>query len=68
MHGVYRWHISDPVYFRERLRVKVQQIGTWDHGGLFERSDDICSVEYWYQHAANASIPSLADAQERWPR
>ncbi|MBO9705639.1 MAG: DUF2961 domain-containing protein [Arthrobacter sp.] len=68
MHGIYRWHIPDPVYFRERLRVTVQQIGTWDHGGLFERSDDICSVAYWYQDGVNQSVPTLPSAQARWPR
>jgi len=27
MTGFYRWHVADPVVFRERLRVTIQQIG-----------------------------------------
>ncbi|BCW86613.1 hypothetical protein NicSoilE8_42860 (plasmid) [Arthrobacter sp. NicSoilE8] len=68
MHGLYRWHIPDPIYFQEQLRVTVQQIGTWDHGGLFERSDDISTTAYWYQDGINHQMPQLPGAQQRWPR
>lgn len=68
MHGIYRWHIPDPIYFQERPRVAVQQIGTWDHGGLFERSDDISTTSYWYQDGVNQVLPELLIAQHRWPR
>lgn len=46
--SMYRWHEKDPVYFRESLRAEIQQIG-YGEKGLFERSDDWCSVAYWYQ-------------------
>ncbi|WP_142103906.1 DUF2961 domain-containing protein [Pseudonocardia cypriaca] len=46
-HGLYRWHLPAPIYFEERLKVTVQQIGAWDHG-LFERQDDISTTAYWY--------------------
>ena len=69
MHAVYRWHIPDPIYFQERLKVAVQQIGTRDFdGGLFERSDDIFSVAYWYQDSINQYLPELLSPQLRWPR
>lgn len=48
MHGLYRWYLPDPIYFRERICVTLQQIGAWDFG-LFERSDDITTVAHWYQ-------------------
>lgn len=67
MHGLYRWHLPDPIYFQERLRVTVQQIGTWEHG-LFERSDDISTTAYWYQTTINAAFPPLPPAQDRTPR
>ena len=38
----YRWHVMDPVFFDEELKVTVQQIGV-GHKGLFERQDD-CQV------------------------
>ncbi|MGW7291779.1 glycoside hydrolase family 172 protein [Streptomyces xiamenensis] len=66
-HGMYRWHLPDPVLFTERLRVTLQQIGAWDHG-LFERSDDISSTAYWYQTGVHAPFPELPAAPHRRPR
>jgi hypothetical protein len=65
-HGMYRWHIPDPIIFERRLRVTLQQIGAWDHGH-FERSDDISTVAYWYQTGLTPARP-LLDARERRPR
>ncbi len=45
-HSMYRWHILDPIRFKKGLRVTIQQIG-WDKG-LYERSDEVSSVAYWY--------------------
>ena len=67
MHGLYRWHLPDPVYFDQRLRVTLQQIGAWDHG-LFERSDDISTTAYWYQQQPSSTFPALPPAAERKPR
>jgi hypothetical protein len=66
-HGMYRWHLADPIVFTERLTVTLQQIGAWDHG-LFERSDDIASVAYWYQTGVHAPFPALPSAAARRPR
>jgi hypothetical protein len=66
-HGLYRWHLADPIVFTEHLRVTLQQIGAWDHG-LFERSDDIASTAYWYQTGAHAPYPALPKVAERRPR
>ncbi|GIP38464.1 hypothetical protein J31TS4_17440 [Paenibacillus sp. J31TS4] len=67
MHGLYRWHLPDPVCFEEDLRVTVQQIG---HNGreLFERSDDLSSVAYWYQDKPQAVFPAFPDVLARRPR
>lgn len=67
MHGLYRWHLPDPVFFNERIRVTVQQIGAWDHG-LFERSDDISSTAYWYQTTVNEKLPPIVGVRDRTPR
>lgn len=66
-HGLYRWHLADPVVFTERLRVTLQQIGAWDHG-LFERSDDVSTVAYWYQDGSHADFPALPARDARRPR
>ncbi|MGO4183521.1 glycoside hydrolase family 172 protein [Paenibacillus sp. TAF43_2] len=67
MHGMYRWHLPDPIRFENDLRVTIQQIGH-DHTKLFERSDDISSVAYWYQMEPHAPFPQMPPANERWPR
>lgn len=66
-HGLYRWHIPDPIRFQEDLRVTIQQIGH-DGRGLFERSDDVSSVAYWYQTEPHSAFPELPDADTRRPR
>lgn len=66
-HGMYRWHLPDPIFFQEKLRVTLQQIGAWDHG-LFERSDDISTTAYWYQTLPHQPFPPLPSAMERRPR
>jgi hypothetical protein len=65
-HGLYRWHVPDPIRFREDLRATVQAIG--HRGELFERSDDVASVAYWYQREPHSAFPELPDAEERRPR
>ena len=67
MRGFYRWHIQDPIYFDEDLRVTIQQIGV-GHGGLFERQDDVASVAYWYQTEPHSRYTKLADKEFRRPR
>lgn len=66
-HGLYRWHLPDPIYFDSRLRVTVQQIGAWDQG-LFERQDDIATTAYWYQARPGTNRPPLPPAALRQPR
>ena len=67
MHGLYRWHLPDPIHFNQDLRVTVQQIGH-DGQALFERRDDVSSVAYWYQLEPHAPFPPPASASDRRPR
>ena len=67
MRGFYRWHIVDPILFQKDLRVELQQIGVCELG-LFERSDDVASVSYWYQSEPHGIFPMLPAVRERWPR
>lgn len=67
MHAMYRWHLPDPIYFQQDLKVTLQQIGTWQHG-LFERCDDISTTAYWYQSTVSAPFPALPNVTERTPR
>jgi hypothetical protein len=66
-HGLYRFHIMDPVLFESDIKVTIQQIGH-NHFELFERTDDIASVAYWYQDKPYGKFPKLPATRERWPR
>jgi len=60
-HGLYRFHILDPVRFETDLKVTMQAIG-WRSGGRYlPLQDDIASVAYWYQTLPTAPFPELPD-------
>lgn len=57
--GMYRWHIKDPIRFKDDLRVTVQDLG-WRAGGRYlQQKSDISSVVFWYQAEPHASFPPL---------
>jgi hypothetical protein len=66
MHGLYRWHLMDPIYFEQDIKVAIQQLGN-DGMRLYERSDDISSVAYFYQSEPHTPFPALLGKEERWP-
>ncbi|MBC9131803.1 DUF2961 domain-containing protein [Frischella sp. Ac48] len=67
MHGLYRWHLPDPIAFHEDLKVTFQQIGN-DDIRLYERQDDIATVAYWYQNPTQNHNPVFPNQQQRLPR
>ena len=48
-HGMYRWHIPDPIFFEKALRVTVQALGWWPDGTYQPLCDAVSSVAWWYQ-------------------
>ena len=61
--GLYRWHITDPIRFRDGLRVTMQALG-WRGGGRYlPLQDDIASVAYWYQTIPTAPFPAFPDRE-----
>jgi hypothetical protein len=54
--SMYRWHVADPIYWNESLRVTMQQIGHRGGsqsieeymGNLYEREDDWSTATFWY--------------------
>ena len=59
--GMYRWHITDPVYFDKDLKITIQALG-WREGHRFlPLQDDIASVAFWYQTLPHAKFPELQD-------
>lgn len=58
----YRWHVPDPVTFRESLRFRLE------HGNgnpPFRSGNFYYSVAYWYQTEPHAPFPKLPDPAER---
>ena len=62
---MYRWHITDPIYFKEDLRVTIQDLG-WRSGNRYlPLQDDISSVAYWYSDNLEDVYPPMPSADER---
>jgi len=67
-HGLYRWHIMDPIRFRRDLRLTIQPLGMNERNKLWPVQDDIASVGYWYQTEPHAPFPAMLPVERRWPR
>ena len=58
---MYRWHITDPIYFKENLKVTIQALGWRSDGRYLPLQDDISSVAYWYSDNLEDEYPELPD-------
>lgn len=67
-HGLYRWHILDPIRFEKDLRVTIQGLGWWPDGSYQPLEDDVASVAHWYQAEPHGEFPKMLPIEERWPR
>ena len=61
---MYRWHITDPVYFTEDLKVTVQALGWRRDGRYLPLKDDISSVAYWYSDTIDCDYPPYPSLDE----
>ena len=63
---MYRFHITDPVYFKKDLRVTVQALGWRAKGSNAYRAlmDDISSVAYWYSDSLQDVYPPLPEKEQ----
>jgi hypothetical protein len=67
--SLYRWHILDPIEFKQDLRVTIQALGWWNNPRRYQPlADDIATVAYWYQTEPHAPFPKFPPLPERWPR
>jgi hypothetical protein len=57
--GLYRWHVTDPVRFKQDMKVTMQALGWKNNGAYLTLEDDIASVAYWYQTEPHAKFPTL---------
>ncbi len=59
---VYRFHISDPIYFDKSLKFTIE------HGHNNCLTLDLASVAYWYQAPPLTKLPAIADKESRAPK
>ncbi len=59
--GMYRWHVADPIRFKQDLRVTIQALGWRADNRFLPLQDDIASVAYWYQTLPTVAFPQLPD-------
>ena len=57
--SMYRWHIADPIYFKEDLKVTIQALGWRSPHRYLQLRDDISSVAFWYQDSICKNFPQL---------
>ena len=60
--SMYRWHVTDPVYFDRRLRVTIQALGWRSDDRYLPLMADISSAAYFYLDAPSAPSRPLPDA------
>lgn len=75
--SMYRWHLPDPVYWHESVRVAIQQIGVEITPAtaprsfgqyldcLRERQDDWSCCTFWYEPTPSAGLPAYPSLEER---
>ena len=61
--GLYRWHVMDPVRFKQECRITLQALG-WRMSlngkpRYLALQDDIASTAFWYQVEPHAPFPPL---------
>ena len=57
--SLYRWHIVDPIYFENDIKVTIQALGWRDGGRYLPLQDDISSVAFWYQDSLHDNFPAF---------
>lgn len=62
--SLYRWHITDPIYFKKDIKVTIQALGWRDGGRYLPLQDDLSSVAFWYQDTICESFPKLPSVDE----
>lgn len=65
-HGLYRWHVLDPIRFSRDLRVTVQALGRNQHEQVQPLADDIASTALWYLDRPGA-VRALPEIGARLP-
>jgi hypothetical protein len=71
--SMYRWHIVDPIYWYQDIRITIQQIGLQPpvnsfeeyQQGLYERQDDWSACTFWYEATPSQPVPPIPGLAQR---
>lgn len=61
---MYRWHLTDPIYFKEDIKVTIQALGGRDKKRFMPLKDNISSVAFWYQDSICITFPEMISEDE----
>ena len=62
--SLYRWHVTDPIRFKQDLKVTIHALG-WRKSNRYNfLKDDIASVAFWYQSLPSIKFPQLPSVDE----
>jgi len=64
-HGLYRWHICDPVFFQSSFKATIQALGWRSDRRYQPLMDDIASTAYWYQSEPHSAFPAFPEKNRR---
>lgn len=62
--NLYRWHITDPIYFENDIKVTIQALGWRSDWRYLPLQDDISSVAYWYSDSLDDIYPKFPSKDE----
>jgi len=62
--SLYRWHVTDPIRFKQDMKVTIQALGWRKSGRYNPLKDDIASVAFWYQTLPATKFPELPSPNE----
>lgn len=59
--GMYRWHVVDPIRFKKRLKVTIQDLGLRSGDRYLAQRSDISSIAFYYLEVPTALPNELPD-------
>ncbi len=59
--GMYRWHVCDPIRFREKLRVTIQALGWRNDWTYLPLQDDISATAFFYLDKPTPKLPEFPE-------
>ncbi len=63
--GMYRWHITDPIFFQKNIRVTIQELGWHQNRKKYlPLQDDVSCVAFFYLDRPSCSLPRLGTPDE----